>query len=165
MPTGASGPGPGRRPSAFGPTVVVAALVLAACGGGGGDRESAIAAFEEANPDVGARESGCVVDELIERHGLDDLDRLLAEPESDAGFEEDQFRAMFRCGVGGDVEQQITEQLTAVGVAPADAPCVASELVSTLTDDDIDVLLSGEITEGFAAKFTTAAAGCGLTGG
>ena len=84
---------------------------------------------------------------------------LEAEPVS-AGFEEDQFRAMFRCGVVGDVERQVADQLEANGVGAEHSPCVAGTLVGAMTDEDIDVLLSGQITDDFATKFRQAMDDC-----
>mgnify|MGYP001954737009 CR=1 FL=1 len=60
-----------------------------------------------------------------------------------------------------DVRDQIDEQLQANGVAAKDAPCVADAMVDELTDDDFDVLLSGEITDDFFTKFVSAMEECG----
>lgn len=132
--------------------------------GQGRDRAGAITSFREANPDVSAGEAGCVVDRLIERYGLDGLVEELEAGTPDPTFTEAQFQDMFACGVEGDVEAQIAEQLEANGVDEADAPCVAEALTGDLEGDDIDVLLSGEITEEFMAKFVDAMEGCGAIG-
>ncbi len=136
------------------------AMVLAACGQGI-SRQSLITDFVAANPDVTNEQGECVVDELLDDRDLATMEAELAAEEVSPAFEEDQFRAMFRCGIEGDVGRQITEQLVASGVTAADAPCVSSALVDQMTDDDIDVLLSGEITEEFYAKFFDAMDGCG----
>jgi hypothetical protein len=68
---------------------------------------------------------------------------------------------MFVCGVEGDVGQELTEQLEAVGVSPEDAPCVSDRVVGSLSDDDVDALLSGDITDELATKFATALEDCG----
>ena len=125
------------------------------------DRQAAVDSFADANTEATDDQAACVVDELLDRYDLDELREELEAERIDAGFEETQFRAMFRCGLEGDVEAQITEQLTDAGVADADAPCVSAELVSGLTDDDIDVLLSGEITDEFSTKFLEAMDACG----
>jgi hypothetical protein len=134
--------------------------LLAGCGAGY-DREDAVSRFRGLNPEVTADQAGCVVDRLVERFGLDRLESDLGADPPDADFEEAQFTDMFRCGVQGDVRQQIADQLVASGVAEADAPCVADELVATMTDADVDVLLSGDITTAFAQKFEVAMAACG----
>ncbi|MEM7272488.1 MAG: hypothetical protein AAF547_05360 [Actinomycetota bacterium] len=121
----------------------------------------AIASFQDANPEVSDVEADCLVGRLIDRYGLDGLETRLAEDPPDPRFEEAQFRDMFGCGVEGDVRDQIAEQLAANGVEATDAPCVADELVAGLTDDDIDVLLSGDITDEFFAKFFAAMEACG----
>ncbi len=134
---------------------------LAGCGQGAFDRAAAIESFSAANPEATEAQSGCVIDGLIGRFGLDGLEEQLSSDPPEPDFEEAQFRDMFACGMEGDVQEQIIEQLEASGVAPADAPCVAEELVTDLTDDDIDVLLSGDISDEFLAKFVTAMESCG----
>ncbi len=140
--------------------VILAGSVMAGCGDGF-DRDDAVVGFSEANPGVTTAQSECVVDRLIDRYGLDGLEgELAAEPVSES-FEETQFRDMFACGIEGDIRSQIIEQLQANGVSEDDAPCVAGILVEDLDDDDIDVLLSGEITERFLARFVAAMEECG----
>jgi hypothetical protein len=155
----------GRRPHPiFAPvallTMMVTVVSLVTGCGNGLSRQGAITSFQEANPDASPEQASCVVDELIDRYSLDQLEVELAADFPDAGFEESQFRAMFRCGVVGDVEHQVTEQLAASGVDDEHAPCVADALVGALTDEDIDVLLSGQITEAFSTKFYQAMDDC-----
>ena len=57
-------------------------------------------------------------------------------------------------------EAQLIEQLEASGVGADVAPCVADRIVDQLGDDDIDVLVSGQITEDFMATFIAAMEGC-----
>lgn len=125
------------------------------------DRSTLIEAFEENNPDVSTEQATCVVDRLLDRYELSELRTELETEPLSSGFEEAQFRDMFACGLQGDVRGQITEQLQANGVEAEYAPCVSDELVSDLTDADIDVLLSGEITEAFYQKFFAAMQTCG----
>lgn len=141
---------------------VVAAIALAspACGGAFTE-EAAVTSFQSANPTANTDQSQCVVDLLLEQYGLDELEAQLASDPLPASFEEAQFRAMFRCGIEGDVETQITDQLIDNGVGAEDAPCVAANLVDSMTDDDIDVLLSGAITDDFSTKFLQAMEDCG----
>ena len=134
--------------------------MLVSCGQGV-TRERLIESFVESNPDASTEQANCVVDELIVEYDLADLEAELSAETLAPEFEESQFRAMFRCGIEGDVGNQIAEQLTANGVSPDDAPCVSNRLVAELTDSDIDVLLSGEITDEFYAKFFDAMDACG----
>ncbi len=137
------------------------AIAIAGAGcGGGNSREAAIESFQKANPEATDEQSACVVDGLIDRYGVDELDAQLGAVPLDAGFEEDQFREMFVCGVDGDWRADITEQLIDNGVPADDAPCVSDELISTMSDDDIGVLLTGEITESFSETFFDALATC-----
>jgi len=141
---------------------VLAALsvaLLSGCGQGF-SRDAAIESFLEANTDATNEQAACVVDGLVDRYGLDELEAQLAAEPLDAGFEEDQFREMFVCGVSGDWQSDITEQLIDNGVAAEDAPCVSDELLATMDDDDIGVLLTGEITESFSEKFYAALETC-----
>jgi hypothetical protein len=138
-----------------------AALVagLAGCGGTY-SRQSAIDTFSTANPEATPEQAGCVVDSLIDRYSLDRLEVELDADPPDAAFEEVQFREMARCGLAGDLHQLVLDQLVASGISEADAPCVADRLVGTMTDDDIDVLVSGQISEQFSAKFLQAIDDC-----
>lgn len=140
--------------------VTAVGLVAAGCGQGF-DREAAVSSFGEANPDVTTAQAECVVDRLIDRYGLGELEQELRNDPPDERFEEAQFRDMFACGVQGDVTDQVVEQLEANGVTEEYAPCVADHLVGDLTDGDIDVLLSGEITDEFFEKFVGAMEDCG----
>ncbi len=124
------------------------------------DRASAIESFGDANTEATDEQAACVVDGLIERLGLEQLEAELSMQPLDAAFEETQFRQMFRCGVAGDWRAQITDQLVENGVDEEDAPCVSDELFETMSDDDIDVLLSGETTDSFNEKFLAALASC-----
>jgi hypothetical protein len=145
--------------------LVLLALTTPTGCGQGFDRGAAVDSFRRANPEVSGEQAGCVVDRLVERYGLDGLVEELEADVPDAAFTEAQFQDMFACGVEGDVEAQIAEQLEASGVDPADAPCVAAAITADLGGDDIDVLLSGEITEEFMAKFVDAMDRCGAIEG
>ena len=141
--------------------VLVIALVAAGCGQAEFDRSAAIASFAAANPEATTSQSECVVDLLVERYGTEQLRVELEADPQDPDFTETQFRDMFTCGVEGDVRQQIVEQLEANEVDESDAPCVADALMADLDDGDIDVLLSGDITDAFFAKFLSAMESCG----
>ena len=141
----------------------ILAILVAGCGQGL-TRDSLVADFAASNPDVTQDQAECVVDRLLSDRDLTAIEAELTGEAVSPQFEEDQFRAMFVCGIEGDVGEQITEQLTANGVSPDDAPCVSDELVDKLTDADVDVLLSGEITDEFYAKFFDAMASCGAVG-
>ena len=134
--------------------------MLAACGQGV-TRQALVSSFVENHPDVSTEQAQCVVDRLIGEYDLARLEDELTAESPAAAFEEAQFRSMFVCGIEGDVGQQIAEQLTANGVPSDDAPCVSERLVDEMTDSDIDVLLSGEITDEFYAKFFDAMDACG----
>lgn len=143
--------------------LLVLALAAASCGQGI-SRDSLAADFAAANPDVTTAQAECVVDRLLTARDLAAIEAELTASEITPRFEEEQFRAMFVCGIEGDVGDQITEQLVANGVSSDDAPCVSDELIGQLTDDDVDVLLSGEITDEFYTKFFRAMEACGAVG-
>lgn len=125
------------------------------------DREAAVTSFSNTNAEATTVQSECVVDRLIDRYGLERLETELRSDPPKADFAESQFRDMFACGIEGDVRDQIVQQLQANEVAEADAPCVADVLMADLDDDDFDVLLSGDITDSFFAKFVSAMEDCG----
>lgn len=146
--------------------VAVSLLGVAGCGDGTDfDRAAAVEVFTEDNADVTSTQADCVIDRLTETYSFGELeDELQAEPLK-AKFAEDQFREMFACGVEGDVTDRIIEELEATGVEPGSAPCVADQLVASMTAEDFDVLLSGEITESFRIKFVSSMETCGAIDG
>lgn len=142
------------------PMLVALTLAGTACGEGF-DREAAVDSFRQANPEVTDAQATCVVDRQIDRFGLDGLAaELETDPPTDE-FVDIQFRDMFACGIDGDVEEQLIQQLEPSGVPTDAAPCVADRIVDQLGDEDIDVLVSGDITEDFMTKFIAAMEGCG----
>jgi hypothetical protein len=145
------------------PVVLGLAIFGAGCGQGF-DRDAAIDSFQQANPDASGTQAACVVDRQIDRFGLDGLaDQLDTDPPTDE-FVDIQFRDMFACGMDGDVEEQLVELLQDSGVDAEAAPCVATEIVAELDDEDIDVLVSGDITDTFMSKFIAAMTECGAAG-
>ncbi|MDH4074599.1 MAG: hypothetical protein OEW29_01595 [Acidimicrobiia bacterium] len=137
-------------------------LAAPGCGGDGGfGRDDAVARVRQDNPGITADQAGCVADRLVGRFGLDELGTLAAADPADADLQEAEFTDAFRCGVEGDVRQEIVSQLTANALPADQAGCVADELVPGLTDADIDVIVSGEISESFTQKFDTAMRDCG----
>lgn len=140
---------------------VAVLLAASGCGGGAATRDDVVDRVRTDNTDATAEQASCVADRLIDRFGLDGLDGMLAADPPDADLQEAEFTDAFRCGVVGDVRQEIVDQLTANAVPADQAGCVADELVPGLTDADIDVIVSGDITESFTQKFDTAMRDCG----
>ncbi len=132
--------------------VAVAALGLAACAAEF-TREAAIDSFVATNEDASRQQAGCVVDRLVDGYTLTGLEEELAAERLDADFEEAQFRAEFGCGMRSGVEASLVSQLEASGIETADAECAADELVDSLEESDLDVLLTGELTDTFYTKY------------
>lgn len=139
-------------------------MITAACGQGTG-RASAIDQFRQVNPDASDSQSACVVDGLLDRYESAEIVAELTTSRQGAGFEEDQFREMFRCGLEGDIQETLIEQLGVAGIEGEEASCIAADLADSLTDADIDGILSGLITEDFRIRFEGAMAGCGAVVG
>ena len=116
--------------------------------------------FADANR-VESQTAACAIDSLVSELGaksvVDELQLAAPSP----AFNERQFRALFACGETTAVREALEPQLVQQGTAPVDAPCVARELAETMDDDDLTVLLDGEITDGFYAKFFEAQEACG----
>lgn len=156
-------------PARLGPAAALALVCLVAAGltgcGRGFGRDDAVDAFQEAHPETSSTEAGCVVDRLIDRYGIDGLADELETGDPSPGFSEAQFTDMFACGIDGDVTaeltRQLTGQLTDAGIDGDDATCVAGSLAAELDDGDIEVLVSGDITDEYLAKFTAAMEDCG----
>lgn len=105
-------------------------------------------------------QAGCVVDKLISTYGLDGLQVELKREAPARSFELDQFRASFGCGLTAGVEVELARQLEASGVESVAAACAGKELATSLDDEGLDVLLSGEITDDFYAKYFVALEAC-----
>lgn len=139
--------------------VVVGALVLSACGSGF-TREAAIDSFMVANTDATTAQAECVVDELVGIYTLDGLEtELAAEPLSEE-FELTQYRASFACGMRNDVRSQLIDQLQASGLSGEDARCAGETMADELDEDDLEVLISGELTDEFFDKYFVALEAC-----
>ncbi len=116
-------------------------------------RDAAIDSFVASNEDASRQQAGCVVDRLVDEYGLEGLEAELAAERRAADFEEMQFRAEFGCGMRSSVEESLVTQLEASGIEGDKAACAADELVDSLVEDDLDVLLSGELNDDFYAKY------------
>ncbi len=109
------------------------------------------------------------MDALIQQYETEPVDeadlanleqQLLASP-LDQEFVLDQFRAMFGCGLTGDIQNQLVATLEANGLEPDQAGCVGSELSRTLDDADLEILISGQpMTDQFFEKFFDASTAC-----
>lgn len=102
----------------------------------------------------------CVVDILFETYGAEGLEVELDRAVPSDDFEEAQYRAMFGCGMRGDVRDQLAGQLEQRGLTDDEAACVADALTGDLDEDDLDVLLSGELTDEFFDKYFDAMSSC-----
>lgn len=94
-----------------------------------------------------------MVDRLVDTYTLEGLEAELSAQRLDADFEEAQFRAEFGCDMRSGVESSLVTQLEASGIARDQAECAADELVDSLVEDDLDVLLTGELNDAFYAKY------------
>ena len=116
-------------------------------------RDAAIDSFVAANEDASRQQAGCVVDRLVEAYELEGVEVELAREPLDEAFVEAQFRAEFGCGMQSSVRASLQEQLLASGIAADQAECAADELVDSLDEPDLDVLLEGELNDTFYAKY------------
>lgn len=144
-----------------------AVVLLGACSTGF-SRADAVEAFQAANPDASSTEAACVVDSLIETYETEPVDEgdlggleaeLSADPQQQA-FLLDQYRAMFGCGMTGDVEAQLRRELASSGIDEDAIGCVAAELAATLSDEDLDVLIDDRMNDSFYETFFTAVETC-----
>lgn len=151
---------------------MVMAIVLSGCASGF-SRDEAVDAFVQAHPDVSPVDAGCVVDQLIVAYEAgpvneDDLEalerQLIADP-VDQDFVLDQFRAMFGCGLTGEVELQLTGELRDDGLEPEPAACVAAAMAESMTVEDLEVLIADDLTPEFYETFFSASEACGALPG
>ncbi|MFT7599632.1 MAG: hypothetical protein ACI8TP_002567 [Acidimicrobiales bacterium] len=133
---------------------------VAACSSTSATRGDLVESFRNTNPDASTAQAECVVDELIAEYSLEGLERELEAVPKASSFERGQFLASFGCGLTSDVEAELADQLQASGIAADDADCAAEALTEGLDDEDLAVLLSGEITDQFYAKYFVALDEC-----
>ena len=134
---------------------------MSSCGVVVNTKSDLVQAFTDANPDASKAEAECVVDALTTELGTPQLiANLWAEPVP-RDFELAQFRAMFDCGIDDEIRSALRTQLIEQGTPPNKAPCVANEIVDVMSSDELDVLITGESTDEFYAKYFNAMESCG----
>ncbi len=116
--------------------------------------------FKSTNVDATDEQAACVVDQLINTYGVEGLEAELQTDPVAREFDEQQFRTMIHCGMTDRLTGPMTAQVARLDVPEASQPCVVEALTTDITDDDLDVLLSGEITDEYYAKFFDALASC-----
>ncbi len=135
----------------------IAALFVAGCAV---TEDDILESFRSTNADASDEQATCVVDQLINSYGVDGLEaELKADPVS-REFDEQQFRTMIHCGMTSRLTEPMTAQVKRLDVPEETQACVVEALTSDITDADLDVLLSGEITDEYYAKFFDALTTC-----
>lgn len=140
----------------------MAAALIVLCSAvacGGLDRGDLADAYAAEHPDLDPVTAGCIVDDLIAVYGVDGLEAELADG-ADPDYQLAHFRARFGCGVHADVVAALRPQLEARGLDPAAAGCVAQSLSDAMEIEDLDVVLTGPMTDDFYAKYFDALEDC-----
>ncbi len=140
--------------------MLVALALLAASCSRDLTRADLVESFQASHPDATADQAGCVVDRLIDDHGLDGVERELDEPVRSSLFARSQYEAEFLCGRTDDVRDQVLALLVDRRLDPDDAECVADELTARLDADDLDVLIDGTMTDDFFDDYFVAVESC-----
>jgi hypothetical protein len=136
-------------------------MAMSSCGVVVNTKAELVSAFIDANPEVSKSEATCVIGVLTTDLGTAQLiANLWAEPVP-RDFELAQFRAMFGCGIDDNVRAALEIQLVEQGTPTDKAPCVADAIVDKMTSDELDVLITGENTDEFYAKYFSAMESCG----
>lgn len=142
--------------------VAVAAAIVVLFGGCSRElsEEDLAEAYQASNDNASATMSECIVGTLVDQFGVDGVEAELEAVTATQDFQRTQYQAEFRCGDTADVETQIEALLTARDGDPDAASCIASALVPKLDDSDLEVLLSGEMTDQFFDKYFVAVSDC-----
>lgn len=138
-------------------SLAATSLLIAACAV---TQEDLTASFVEAHPEATAEQASCTVGVLVDRYGIEGLEAELEAVEDSSEFTEAQFRAMVGCGMTQEVSAQLRTQMAELGVSDEARDCVVSELTKEITDADLDVLITGELTDAYYAKFFDALSAC-----
>lgn len=124
------------------------------------DREDLVDAYLSGHPELSRQTAGCVVDTLVETHGVDGLEsELAADPES-SEFQLAHLRARFGCGITSDVVDELGPQLIERGLDAETASCVVDALTRDMEPEDLDVVLSGTMTDDFYSRYFDAMEEC-----
>ncbi len=149
----------------------ILALGAAVACSDGFTRDEAVDAFVEANDDASRNEAGCVIDRLAavtEEGPVDDDDLAGLEAELEAttpspAFARAQVTAMFACGLTRSVEAELVRLFEQRSDTSPHARCLASELVATMSEAELLLLIDGSSTgDSFFPTFFDAAEACGM---
>ncbi|MEZ5380007.1 MAG: hypothetical protein R2733_26165 [Acidimicrobiales bacterium] len=124
-----------------------------------------VEAYQASHPEVTDDQAACVVGALVDAFEVEGVELELEAPTPTAAFGEAQYRAQFHCGQTGDVHDQLVAMLLERDLEADAADCVATALVDQIDDDDLDVLVGGELTDQFFDKYFTATYDCGALPG
>ncbi len=119
-----------------------------------------VEAYQLSYPAASDETAGCVVGELVDAYEIVGVETELAAVSSSAAFAEAQYLAQFHCGQTDDVLRQVIAMLVERDLDPDQANCVATALVGDLDDQDLEVLMRGEMTDQFFDKYFTATYDC-----
>lgn len=143
---------------------MVALLVALGCGQEL-DRAALLESFERDLPDATPAQAGCVVDDLVERFGLDEIEQELEAERASRQFANAAVVAMAECGY--DLSRfepwtaTLVQNLDRLGYQPDDARCLADEVSPGLSGEQVQQLLDGEVPAGFRRRMAAALEACG----
>jgi hypothetical protein len=145
--------------------VAAVALVAGACGDTLG-RDELVASFRRDFPRATEEQAGCVVDRLLERFEVEEIEQELSAEGGSSEFGNATVVAMAACGYDLTDSDQwrvgLVGALVGLGYDTDDAGCIADRLIPQLDADDVAGLVSGELPDGFRARLAEAADGCGV---
>lgn len=123
-------------------------------------RSDLIVAFNAANPEATPEQAACVIDGLTKSMGTAELIATLWVDPPPEDFELAQFKTSFACGIDSRVRAEVSAQLAEQGTPTSKAPCVANAIVDEMSPEDLDVLITGQITDKFYAQYFRALQTC-----
>jgi hypothetical protein len=147
----------------------VAAVTVAVLAGASGcgdelDRRALTESFQRDFPDATATEASCVVDDLLDRFTLDEIEAEMDSGQASAPFANATVAAMASCGYDLSAFEPwmltMVANLTRLGFEPDEARCAAERLSGQLTGDEVEQLTAGELPPGFRSRLVEALAAC-----
>lgn len=142
---------------------IVGAVVAVSCA-----KEVTRADLDEAvlRADEGASpiQASCIVDELVAIYGLDGVQTEMKREAPTHDFQTDRVMSQLRCGYFSAFKAPAMDTLMADGADHDQAQCVTTGFVSSITDSDIDHMVTGQSWDGFPVedKWFDALEACGL---
>ena len=128
------------------------------------DRGDLVDSFGRDFPTATEEQTGCVVDGLLDRFEIEEIEQELASDPASPAFGNALVAAMAACGYDLSSYDRWTlalvGELVELGYEPDVARCAADRLSADLAPEEVEALTAGELPAGFRQQLRDALDGC-----